>query len=255
MTYPLISCKCITYGRISFLEEQVQSFLQQDYPADKCELIIVNDYPLQKLVYDHPNIRIINLDKTFDTIGEKENFAMSQCRGDIIVQFDDDDLALPNHLTNIAKFFIPGSDLLHWHRAILMNMPHIQAICGTGNSGIVFSRKIWEQLGGYPLENAGYDMTFVIKIKSASKNIVFAEPPDDEVSWIYVWGNRGYHMSGMGTDTPDRQNVIIRHSTHIETLRRNGLIPTGEVILKPNWKYPYNKMLKDFNAKSKGINS
>jgi len=46
---PFISCKCITYGRVSTLEEAIHSFLIQDYPKDRCELIIVNDYPKQKL--------------------------------------------------------------------------------------------------------------------------------------------------------------------------------------------------------------
>jgi len=245
MEYPFISCKCITYGRVEFLEESIQSFLQQDYPGGR-ELVIVNDYPLQKLIYDHPNVRIINLDETFTTIGEKENFAVSCCKGDIIAQWDDDDLALPNHLSNISKYFIPDSDLLHWHRAILMNAPDIQAITGVGNSGIVFSRKIWEKIGGYPLENAGYDMSFVIKIKETSRNIVFADPTDENVSWIYVWGNRGYHMSGMGTDDGTRPNVIQRHSAHIEYQRVIGNIPTGDIHLNPHWKYDYIQKLKDF---------
>lgn len=241
----MISCKMITYGRVEFLEESLQSFLLQEYDGDR-ELVIVNDYPHQKLIFEHPDVRIINLDKTFDCLGKKENFATEQCRGDIIAQWDDDDMALPNHLSNIEKYFIEGTDLLHWHNAIMMNAPNIQGLCGVGNSGIVYSRKIWQKIGGYPMENAGYDMTYVVSIKSNSNNIVFAHPPDDEVSWIYVWGGRGYHCSGMGTDTPDRPNVIQRHSEHIERLRQEGLIPTGEVLLKPHWKHDYKKKLKDF---------
>lgn len=235
----------ITYRRVEFLEESLQSFLLQEYDGDR-ELVIVNDYPHQKLIFEHPDVRIINLDKTFDCLGKKENFATEQCRGDIIAQWDDDDMALPNHLSNIEKYFIEGTDLLHWHNAIMMNAPNIQGLCGVGNSGIVYSRKIWQKIGGYPMENAGYDMTYVVSIKSNSNNIVFAHPRDDEVSWIYVWGGRGYHCSGMGTDTPDRPNVIQRHSEHIERLRQEGLIPTGEVLLKPHWKHDYKKILKDF---------
>jgi glycosyltransferase involved in cell wall biosynthesis len=247
MEYPFISCKCITYGRVEFLEESLHSFLLQDYPGKK-EMVIVNDYPLQQLEFDHPDVRIINLDKTFDTIGEKENFAVKECKADIIAVWDDDDLALPNHLRNIAKYFVPGSDLLHWHRGMFINMPHISAITGLGNSGIVYSRKIWEKIGGHPLENAGYDATFVHNIRlQPGANIVLAEPSYEEVSWGYVWGGRGYHMSGMGTDTPDRPNVIKRHSDHVEALRKQGLIPTGVVKLNPHWKHDYEKKLKDFN--------
>jgi hypothetical protein len=66
-----ISCKCITYGRVDLLEESLYSFLNQNYDGDS-EMLIVNDYPEQKLYFDHPKVRIINLDKTFETIGEKE---------------------------------------------------------------------------------------------------------------------------------------------------------------------------------------
>lgn len=245
MEYPLISCKMITYGRVEFLEESLHSFLIQEYPGEK-ELIIVNDYPLQKLDFDHPQVRIYNLDKTFDTIGEKENFATELCRGEIICQWDDDDVAMPWHLRNVAKYFVKGSDLLHWQNGVFYNNNQITSIMALGNSGIVFSKKIWTQLGGHPIENAGYDMTFVVKIKSTSKNIVLADPPDARCSWFYMWGGRGYHMSGMGTDTPNRANVIQRHSAHVELLRSQGKIPTGVVKLNPHWKNDYQKQLEDY---------
>ena len=67
MSNPLISCKCITYGRTNLLEEAVHSFLIQEYNGPK-ELIIVNDYPLQTLIFNHPEVKVINTDTTFPTI-------------------------------------------------------------------------------------------------------------------------------------------------------------------------------------------
>ena len=246
MDYKFISCKCITYGRVHLLEESLHSFLKQDYPPDKCEIVIINDYPLQKLMFKHPQVRIINNNYTFDTIGSKENFATEQCYGDVICQWDDDDLAMPNHLLNVNKYFNNDSDLLHWHKAIFMNSGKISGIIGVGNSGIVYSKKAWKLVGGYPLENAGYDMTYVINIKTKSRNIVFAEPPENEVSWVYYWGGRGYHMSGLGTDTPERPNVIQRHSEYIESERKRGNIPIGDVVLNPHWNDDYMKLLNDY---------
>jgi hypothetical protein len=78
---------------------------------------------------------------------------------------------------------------------------------------------------------------------------VFAEMPKEEASWFYMWGGRGYHMSGQGHDKPGKPNVIQRHSIHIDNLRQQGKIPTGDVHLKPNWKHNYEKMLKDFVAR------
>lgn len=244
----MISLKCITYGRTTFLEEQLHSFLIQEFEGER-ELVIVNDYPLQTLVFDHPLVRIFNLDKTFDVLGDKENFTVEQCKGDIIAVYDDDDIALPNHLSNIEKYFVPGSDLLHWQKGMYVNLPNITAITSVGNSGIVFSRKIWRYLQGYPRENAGYDTTFTNTIHANSKNIVRATPPDDEVSWMYIWGGRDYHQSGMGTDDGTRPNIVQRHIVHIEERRKKGLIPTGIVELHPHWKIDYSKLLKDFIKK------
>jgi glycosyltransferase involved in cell wall biosynthesis len=250
MKIPFISCKCITYGRVSTLEESVESFLKQDYPKDRCELIIVNDYPLQTLIFDHPQVKIINLDKTFDTIGEKENFATELCQGDIICQWDDDDVALPNHLQNVANYMTEDVNVLHWETGVLCHSTGIETVGWIGNSGIVFRKQAWRAIGGHPLENAGYDMTFIERINAYGGRL-FAKPPKEEASWFYMWGGRGYHMSGEGTDHPGKLNAIQRHSAYIEYERSMGNILEGEVRLKPNWKKDYSQMLKDFINKNK----
>lgn len=248
MDLPFISCKCITYGRVKFLEESLFSFLNQEYDGKK-EMIIVNDYPLQKLYFDHTEVKIYNLDSTFNTIGEKENFAVSKCNGDLVAVWDDDDVALSNHLSNISKYFTNDTHLLHWERGIFYNEPNITAITSLGNSGIVYTKKGWEIIGGHPLENAGYDVTLVNKLMEISHNVIKANPPDNEVSWYYMWGGRDYHMSGLGTDTPNRMNVIQRNANHIEGLRQKGEIPIGEIELKPRWNKDYKKLLEDFIKK------
>jgi glycosyltransferase involved in cell wall biosynthesis len=253
MKVPFISCKCITYGRVNLLEEAIASFLKQDYPKDRCELIIVNDYPLQTLIYNHANIKIFNLDKTFPTIGEKENFAIEQCQGEIIAVWDDDDIALSNHLSNIAKFWRKDANLLHWQKGAFYNEPEITKLMSIGNSGIAYSKKAWETIGKSPIENAGGDMTMVIKMHNLGRDkVILADPPDEEVSWFYRWGMSSenlYHQSGQGTDEPGRPNIIQRHSIHIENLRMRGLIPIGNIELLPEWKHPYDLMLINYIKK------
>lgn len=254
--FPMISCKTITYGRTALLEEAIYSFLIQDYPGES-ELIIVNDYPLQtlKLVSDVPNIHIYNLDNTFSTIGEKENYAIERCQGEIIAVWDDDDIALSNHLSNIAKFWKEDSNLIHWARGVFYNEGNPLAITSLGNSGIAYSKKAWEEIGKSPIENAGGDMTLVVAIHNLGRNkVVLADPSDEEVSWFYRWSmpsEQLFHQSGAGTDTPGRPNIIQRHSSHIEKLRLQGHIPTGDVILFPEWKHRYDLMLKEYNLKNK----
>ena len=245
----------LTYGRVNLLQEALHSFLLQDYVGEK-ELVIINDYPLQKLVFEHPEVKIFNLDKTFPTLGEKENFATEQCKGEIICQWDDDDVPLSNHLSNVEKYFKEGTSLLQWHRGIFYNEPNISSISGIGNAGMVYSKNAWIKSGGYQVENAGHDMTFVMKLRTLYPDeFVSAAPPDDEVSFMYMWGGRGFHASGAGTDTPDRPNIIQRHGEYIEHQRLLGNIPTGIVQLNPKWKYDYQQLLKDYVRKNQSIHS
>lgn len=247
---PLISCKCTTYGRVDMLEEALHSFLQQTY--ENKELVIVNDYPLQELKFDHPQVRIYNIKEPFKSIGDKEDFAVDLCHGDIIAVWDDDDIALPHHLDNIHEFFVPGTDLLHWGKGVYYNFGKVEDVCWIGNSGMVYSWEIWDRIGGFHGDNAGYDTTFVTSVQILHGDIVIANP--EKPSWFYMWGGRGFHQSGMGTDTPDRPNIIQRHSQHIEQLRREGKIPIGEIELKPQWRRDYAKDLEDFyNAKNPNI--
>lgn len=243
-----LSWKTTTYGRIGTLEETLYSFLNQDDLKDT-EMIIVNDYPRQTLIFNHPNVKIFNIKDTFKTIGEKDNFAVDQSNGDLIVTADDDDIYMPNHNSNIRKYWKQDTNIIHW-KGVFYNKPAITAITGIGNSGMVYSRKAWENVGKHPIMNAGGDSVFSQKIDVLG-NVLEVSPPDEEVSAWYMWGGRSYHQSGQGTDTPDKPNIIERHSAHIEELRQKGQILTGEITLRPKWHQNYPQMLKDFIIKQK----
>ncbi len=249
-----ISCICLTYGRVSFLEEALQSFLKQDYPEDKGELIILNDYSEQTLIFDHPNVRIINFTTVFDTIGAKVAFAIEQAKFDIIATWDDDDVALPNHLQNINNLFVEGTTVLHWAKGVFWNEPHITDITFLGNSGVVYTKQAIEQIGGVPLENAGYDTTMVDRIHTLGiEKTIWAVP--EMPSWFYRWGFTSkpcYHQSGQGTDDNSRPNIILRHRLHISQLLAQGLIPSGNIALNPHWDMDYEQQLKDFKNKQHG---
>ena len=122
----------------------------------------------------------------------------------------------------------------------------IAGIEGLGNSGIVYRRPMWRRAGGHPLENAGYDVTFVNRLRGNGARVVTAAPAPREASWFYRRGQGSYHMSGLGTDHEGRPNVIRRHAEFIEEQRSAGLIPTGDIELKPRWRRDYIALLTDF---------
>ena len=237
----MISCKCITYGRVEYLQEAIYSFLQQEY--ENKELIIVNDYAHQKLVFNHPQVHIYNFDEQFPTVGHKDNFAVSKCSGDIIALWDDDDIALPNHLRNI-EMYIQGYDYLQWNRGFYAEAFTIQNLCSIGVSGMAYRKSAWEKAGKMPSHNAGYDTLFIERMNRAGCNPIYAEP--EEPGFIYMWANGVYHMSGLGMDTPERPNALIRHREFIEGKRLRGEIPTGLIELKPSWRKDYFEEAKKY---------
>jgi hypothetical protein len=236
---------------VDTLVEALYSYIIQDYPSNKKELIIVNDCPFQDLDMDRDvmkeyNIKIFNLGDTFPTIGEKENFAIAQCKGQLIAVWDDDDVALSNHLQNIAKFWTPEANILHWANGVYYNEPNITALTGLGNSGIVYSRDAWIRIGRSPIMNAGGDMVLVNSLHWLPGETIYANPEDENVSWFYMWGGRGYHQSGQGTDLPGKPNIIERHTAFIASQRLKGLVPEGKIILEPKWNHDYKQMLIKF---------
>jgi len=162
-------------------------------------------------------------------------------------------LSTPNHLNNIRKFFKTDTNILHWQNAVYYNEPEITSISGIGNSGIVYSKKAWLEIGKSPLMNAGGDMELVKAIHALDPDrVVNANPPDKEVSWFYRWAlPMNYHQSGAGYDTPGNPNIVERNHTYVETLRAAGKIPEGNIQLVPYWRHDYNQMLKDYVSKNR----
>jgi hypothetical protein len=235
-----ISCKCITNARVNTLEESIHSFLIQEYEGER-ELIIVNDCKFQILKFDHPLVKIYNITTPFQNLGKKENFAIDKCKHPTIAVWDDDDIALPNHLSNINKWF-KNCDLLRWNRGAYVNDNKIKNITHLGNSGIVYTKQIWEDVGRHENMNYGYDMAFTDKIQNHGGRLVLAKPPDSEVSWFYMWGNRSFHLSGV---SENKENVLETYRQHTINEVKSGKIPAGMVYLKPKWNDNYLNILHD----------
>ena len=73
MSKPGISCYCSTFGRpVNLVENSIQCFLDQDYDGPK-ELVILNDLNVQELVFDHPEVKIVNSKERIKPLGKKFN--------------------------------------------------------------------------------------------------------------------------------------------------------------------------------------
>ncbi len=95
---PPVTCICPAEGRVELLEEAIHSFLRQDYPGVK-ELIVLNDVEGQTLVYDHPEVQVVNVPRRFHSAAEKLKAAVGLASNDLIFPWPEDDICLRHRLS------------------------------------------------------------------------------------------------------------------------------------------------------------
>lgn len=89
---PLVSVCTPTFNRRPFWAMCIKNFLNQDYPQDKIEWIIIDDGtdPIEDLVKDIPQVKYFKYD-TKMPLGKKRNIMHDKSSGEILVYMDDDD--------------------------------------------------------------------------------------------------------------------------------------------------------------------
>ena len=102
---PFVSVVCPTYNRREFLPYLLYIWQYQDYPADKRELIILDDSPdsnadLIAMMSDpeQSNVRYIHSTERL-VLGQKRNMLNDLAQGEYILCFDDDDYYPPNKIS------------------------------------------------------------------------------------------------------------------------------------------------------------
>jgi glycosyltransferase involved in cell wall biosynthesis len=262
---PKMSACCMTFGRPDMLGEAVECFLRQDYPGET-ELIILNDHPEILLEYpDIPsNIMLVNLTERIPTIGEKRNMSTDLSSGDIVMQWDDDDIHLPNRFSAIAekmtlKHYYKPCTFWYWgggrvHQKPKRNVAH--AMSG-------YSREFYKTMGGYPPKHSGQDIWFekaARKVWLVDDELYMAgslppngrqrgrkarqcyDIPDEELYYLYRFGGTGsYHLCVWGPG-----------KGYDESMRWvNKRIAPGTYIIKPHWKLDYVALVQENIEKNK----
>lgn len=204
---PLVSCIMPTYGRPDYVSESVAMFLAQDYPCK--ELIILNDCAGQNFTGKFPNVRIINKIERFASLGEKRNACIEVANGSLIAVWDDDDVHLPwrisysiSEMQRLNTLFYRPADLWsYWGEACLRVS---RTVSGWGNHGaVVFSKKGWAAVGGYPAMNCGEDSAFLERIHDeVSETFIRYELDRLDRFYILRGASQYKHMSMEGGQHP-----------------------------------------------------
>jgi hypothetical protein len=237
---PKVSCFCSTYGRVQCLEEAIFSFLQQDYVGEK-ELIVLNDREDQVLVFDHPEVKILNNPDRIEPLGRKFNINVNYCSGDVIAVWENDDIALPHRLTFSIERMKNGV----FHTNTLLYEEERQRIVPSGNYAhvnLMLTRDLFNNIGGYPeIDSCTVDTGIFARIEAKVGSFSQQVDPRDAVM-IYRWKTiASYHGSGQG---PTHTRISEVAKAAIDAQIASGIEPVGVINLNPHWDYNYADYIK-----------
>jgi len=243
LNLPKVSCICPTFARVYLLEEAIESFLRQDYKGEK-ELIICNDFYQQELVYEHPEVKIYNLPERCPTLGDKKNQTYSYTTGEYMIIWEDDDIFLHGRISRLVNA------ILEINSEFMFEGPHIILYGGkinyqpftTAGSNII-SKKLFEEIGGFPLINSGEDQAFNEKLrKHLNKQLNTCSNPNAQ--FFYRFTSPRSHISQHGPDKEDKKSGYQIMLETAEELIMSGQEPKGRYELKPHWKKDWIEEVK-----------
>lgn len=228
MSYPLVTILCPTYGRPRQLEELLASFLRQT--VTDAQLVIVNDCPWQKPVFNHPRVIISNLPNRFPTFGDKRNSMLAMMNASCLVTFwDDDDIYLPGYLSyslaNHKRFATPVSK---HHRQWNDRGVSKYRITGAGWMNTVIARRgCLTDAGGFDSVHNGSCVGIIRRLVKAGHLVGPGEWDGVQPSFIYRSRDGKNHVS---TQEPDRAYASMDDFADQEE---------GTIQLLPHWHEDY----------------
>lgn len=105
MTKPFVSVLIDTYNHERFIEKAVASVLEQDFPAEDQEILVVDDGSTDRtpeiLKKFEPRVRILR--KENGGQASAFNLGIPECRGEIVAFLDGDDWWAPKKLTGVTE--------------------------------------------------------------------------------------------------------------------------------------------------------
>jgi len=197
-----IAAVCCTFLRPKQLGCLIHCFLRQDYPAEKRELVILDDAG-QYDCRQGDGWRLVSTPQRYPTLGQKRNAAAALVSEDVeaLAVWDDDDLYLPWALRACAA----ALNVAPWSRPSLVLHPHHDGSLRQHETGGLFhggwacAREVFRQVGGYPAQNNGEDQALARRLQAAAVNEADPIRLGLKPFYVYPWvNNDGWHLSQMG---------------------------------------------------------
>jgi hypothetical protein len=218
---PAVTCICAAEGRVELLEEAIHSFLQQDYPGTK-ELIVLNDIEGQTLIYDHPEVQVVNVPRRFHSAAEKHNAAVGLASHDLIFPWPEDDICLPHRLSFTVAHLEPHESFWKADKVWLwdgnkLGGPEPEAPQGGRLHGAsCWRRETFVRVGGYPHAETDPAAGFEALCAGEGPGAVHLHA----LKPAEVYTLHGHEQPGTG-------------------------IPQGRIRLRPQWRQDYGALVRE----------
>lgn len=180
---------CPTYGRIPFLNRMFASFLSQTY--DDKHLVIVNDDENVEICCDYDRVTCINLNRKI-LLPQKRNIGVSVGYADLILQHDDDDIFLPDRISNHVNKHLEYPNIWMYRNdaSYIIYGDKFKLESNSPNTAS-YLRSAWYAVGGYAHhQNIAEDQEFYYKMGHK-----MVERDESKTDYVYNWGGVNYHMS------------------------------------------------------------
>jgi glycosyltransferase involved in cell wall biosynthesis len=117
---PLVTALIDTYNYGHFVEQAIESVLEQNYPADRVEILVVDDGSTDDTAerVEKFGARVRYLQKPNGGQASAFNYGFARAHGEIIAFLDADDYWLPAKLSEVVRAFEehPGTGLVYHRR-------------------------------------------------------------------------------------------------------------------------------------------
>jgi hypothetical protein len=237
---PFVSCLCPTFRRPGLLANAFACFLAQDYPANRRELIILDDGGGFDS-HSGDNWRLVSAPERYPSLPDKFNALVELAEGDILVVWEDDDIYLPWHVSAHEAALVKGG--FSKPSRILTNFegPFVETDPGGSYHGSIgFTRTAFDEAGGWPRTRwANFDMQFMDALRNATSVVDPCRrcPP----SYAFRWGSTGaYHGQGLMTSADNETWYEL-----IATLAPQALTPGAR--LEPRFDSETAALIAAFN--------
>ena len=232
----IVSCICLTTHpkRVKFLPDAISSYRAQEYPNK--ELVIINDGdPLPRI----DGALVINLPKRENrwTIGEKRNAGVRMARGEFIATWDDDDISLPNRLSEQVAYAAANdgdyvmADRMHIsdeNMKIIGDCTRKSVTVKPVMPSALIRRSMIVRAGGYEALDYLEDMNILEKIRLLHRGNILVIPNSN----FYVMRRHGNNVTlGFGESTDEYAMCGMRGKYEIEAQRKVDAIRKSGIAI------------------------